>query len=48
MNQAVFFGAMSVILLTLIYRLGRKKNGFVKHSSRGDFMRSLNKKMEGK
>ncbi len=45
MEQAIFWGAIGVIFLTMIFLSG-KKDGFVRHSSRGDFMRDLNKKME--
>jgi hypothetical protein len=48
MGQAIFYGAIVVILLVVIYREGKKKDGFVTHSSRGAFMRELNKKMEDK
>lgn len=48
MEQAIFYGAMVVILLVMIYLSGKKENGFVQHFSRGAFMRDLNKKMEGK
>lgn len=47
MERAVFLAAIVVILLTVIYLSGKKKNGFVRHFSRGAFMRDLNKKMEG-
>lgn len=50
MEQAVSLGALVVILfvvlLMVIYRSGKKEDGFLRHSSRGDFMRDLNKKME--
>ncbi len=51
MEQAVFFGALAVIavmLFAIIYLSGKKKDGFVRHFSRGAFMRDLNKKMEEK
>ena len=48
MGQVIFFGTMVVILLAVIYRAGKKKDGFVKHFSRGAFMSDLNKKMEEK
>lgn len=50
MEQAVFLGALAVILfvilLKVIYGSRKKEDGFLKHSSRGAFMRDLNKKME--
>lgn len=46
MEQAIFFGAIVVILLTVLYLSGRKKDRVVRHSSRGAYMRDLNKKME--
>lgn len=46
MAQAIFWGAIVVILLTVIFLSGKKKDGFVRHFSRGAFMRELNKKME--
>jgi hypothetical protein len=48
MEQAVFFGALVVILLVEIYRSGKKQDGFVRHFSRDVFMRDLNKKIENK
>jgi len=52
MEQAIFVGALAVILLAIllevIYRSGKKEGGFLRYSSRGAFMRDLNKKMEGK
>ena len=46
MEQAVFFGALVVMFVAVIYLSGKKKSGFVRHFSRGAFMRDLNKKME--
>ena len=48
MEQAIFFGALLVMLLVVIYLSGKKKNRFLRHFSRGAFMRDLNKKMEEK
>lgn len=51
MEQAVFFGALAVIAVmffAIIYLSGKKKDGFVRHFSRGAFMRDLNKRMEEK
>lgn len=30
----------------MLYRSGKKKGGFVRHASRGAYMRDLNKEME--
>jgi hypothetical protein len=46
MGQIVFLGVVVVFILAVIYSVGKKKNGFVRHSSRGAFMNDLNKKME--
>ncbi len=46
MDKAILWAAVVVALLTIIYLSGRKKDSFVKHFSRGAFMRDLNKKME--
>jgi hypothetical protein len=46
MDQAVLLAAIVVAFLAVIYLSGRKKDGFVRHFSRSDFMRDLNKKME--
>jgi hypothetical protein len=48
MEQAVFFGALVVMFVAVIYLSGKKQSGFVRHFSRGAFMRDLNKKMEEK
>jgi len=48
MGQAIFFGTIAVAVLVVIYISGKNKGGFVKHFSRGAFMRDLNKKMEEK
>jgi hypothetical protein len=48
MEQAVFLGALVVVFLVVIYRSGKKQDGFVRHFSRGAFMRDLNKKIENK
>jgi hypothetical protein len=48
MGEAILWGAIEVGALTVIYLSGKKKDGFVRHFSRGAFMRDLNKKMEGK
>ena len=36
------------VLLAVIYRSDKKQDGFVRHFSRGAFMRDLAKTMEGK
>jgi len=48
MFKVIFSLAIIVIVLALLYRSGKKKDGFVRHSSRGAFMRDLNKEMENK
>jgi len=48
MEQAVFFGVLLVPLIVVIYRLEKKKDGFLRHFSRGAFMPDLNKKMADK
>ncbi len=48
MQQAIFFGAIVVYCLVVIYLTGTREDGFVRCFSRGAFMRDLNKKMEGK
>ena len=45
MGKLIVLSAIVLGLLALIYSCGKKKDGFVKHSSRGDFMRDLNKRM---
>jgi hypothetical protein len=44
MGQAIVFGAIAVILLIVIYILGKEKAAVVRHSNSGIFMRALNKK----
>ena len=48
MGIAFLIAVIVVFLLLMIYRSGKKNDGFVRHFSRGAFMRDLNKKMEGK
>jgi len=36
------------LVLIMLYRLGKKRDGLVRHSSRGAYMRDLNKEMERK
>ena len=48
MKEALFAGALFAIALSWIARSARKADGFVRHFSRGAFMRELNKKMEEK
>lgn len=45
MGEAIFWAAIIVACLTVIYLSGAKKDGFVKHFSRGAYMRELNKRM---
>ncbi len=46
MKEALFAGALLAIALGWIARSARNADGFVRHFSRGAFMRDLNKKME--
>lgn len=46
MLEIILWVLMIVVGLILLYRLGKKQDGFVKHSSRGAYMRDLNKEME--
>ena len=48
MLEIILWVLMIVVGLILLYRLGKKQDGFVKHSSRGAYMRDLNKEMENK
>jgi hypothetical protein len=48
MEKPIYFGALVVMFLTVTYLSGKKKSGFVRHFSRGAFMRDLSKKMEEK
>ena len=44
--EVMLYGALVVVLLAVIYRLGKKKDGFVAHWSRSLFMRELNEKRQ--
>ena len=46
MAEAVFAGAVIAIALRLISRSVSDPNGFARYSSRGAYMRDLNKKIE--
>jgi hypothetical protein len=46
MKEALFAGVVLAITLNWISRSARKPDGFVRHFSRGAFMRDLNEKME--
>jgi len=46
MKEALFAGAMLGIALSWIARAAKKPDGFIRHFSRGAFMRDLNEKME--
>jgi hypothetical protein len=48
MAEAIFAGAVLAIALRWISRSAKEPNGFVRQSSRGAFMRDLNKSMEEK
>ena len=45
--EFLFFGALVVLLLAIMYRSGAKKGSFVHEYSRGSFLRELNQKLEG-
>lgn len=44
MGQAIFWGAIALMALVAIFLSGKNKGGFVRHFSRGAFMRELNAK----
>jgi hypothetical protein len=44
--EVVFFGALVILLLAIMYRSGAKKDSFVREYSRGSFLRELNQKLE--
>lgn len=46
MLEIILWVLVMSVSLILLYRIGKKKNGFVRHSSRGAYMRELNKEME--
>lgn len=46
MTEALFAGAVLAIALGWIARSAMKADGFVRHFSRGAYMRELNKKLE--
>ena len=46
MVEAVFAGAVLAIALRWISRSAHDPNGFVRYSSRGAFMRDLNRKID--
>jgi hypothetical protein len=48
MKEALFAGAMLGIALSWIARAAKNPDGFIRHFSRGAFMRDLNEKMEEK
>lgn len=48
MFKIIFFIAIIFIVLAMLYRSGKKKDGFVRHASRGGYMTDLNKEMERK
>lgn len=48
MLEIILWVLMIAAGLVLLYRIGKKKDGFVRHSSRGAYMRELNKEMEDK
>lgn len=46
MGEAIFLGAIVVAFITILFLAGKNKDSFVRHFSRGAYMRELNKKME--
>ena len=44
--EIVFFGALVILLLAVMYRAGAKKDSFVREYSRGSFLRELNQRLE--
>jgi len=46
MVEAVFAGAVIAIVVRLISRSASDPNGFVRYSSRGAYIRDLNRKIE--
>jgi hypothetical protein len=48
MKEALFAGVLFAIALSWIARVAKNPDGFVRHFSRGAFMRDLNKEMAEK
>lgn len=46
MLEVIFLASIVVILLLVLYLSGEGKEGFIRHCSRGAYMRELNDKME--
>ena len=44
--EIVFYGALVILLLAIMYRSGARKGSLVHGSSRGSFLRELNQKLE--
>lgn len=46
MLELLIYGTVVIVLLIIIYRSGKNKDGFVRYFSRGAYMRDLNEKIE--
>ena len=46
MFELLFWLAIAVTCIVLFYRLAKNKDSFIRHFSRSDYMRELNKNME--
>jgi len=46
LQQVIYLAAMVVAIYVVVVKAAKKKDGFMRHFSRGDYMRKLNKKME--
>jgi len=46
MKEAIFAGVLFAISLSWIARVARKPDGFVRHFSRGAFLRDLNDRLK--
>jgi hypothetical protein len=46
MLEIILWVIVLAVLLAIVYRSAKSKNGFVRHFSRGAYMRDLNKQME--
>lgn len=48
MLEIILWVLIIAIGLVLLYRFGKNKDGLIRYSSRGAYMRDLNKEMENK
>ena len=48
MLKIILWLTVLAILLAIVYRSAKSKNGFVRHFSRGAYMRDLNEQLEDK